>query len=244
MGESTRCGEAMRGRRQGDRLLAKKHGPVPGYNRDLAFSLRSLEGRGVRRKRLTGHDIRSMLIAVGIAFLLVIVALAGGCGGEEQSSGSSEDESTEQAAAKQETTANADSTTASIGEPVTVGNVQWTVTDAKQQSQLITDSGRTEDGNFVITDVTFQNNSNQDITLATPFMILRDDEGNEFEPDIDTNFTFLYPEENMFVGHVEPGTTKEGKAIFTVDQDSSGFELQVGEGRFASNKLAYIDLGI
>jgi hypothetical protein len=187
-----------------------------------------------------------MLIAVGIAFLLVIVALAGGCGGEEQSSGSSEDETTEQVAKQgtAETTANADSSTASLGEPVTVGNVQWTVTDAKQQPQLMTDSGRTEDGNFVITDVTFQNNSNQDITLATPFMILRDDKGNEFEPDIDTNFTFLYPEENMFVGHVEPGTTKEGKAIFTVDQDASGFELQVGEGRFASGKLAYIDLGI
>jgi hypothetical protein len=188
-----------------------------------------------------------MLIAVGIAFLLVIVALAGGCGGEEQSSGSSEDGATEQEAAKQETTettVNADSSTASIGEPVTVGNVQWTVTDAKQQPQLITDSGRTEDGNFVMMDVTFQNNSNQDITLATPFMILRDDKGNEFEPDIDTNFTFLYPEENMFVGHVEPGATKEGKAIFTVDQDASGFELQAGEGRFASNKLAHIDLGI
>jgi Domain of unknown function (DUF4352) len=189
-----------------------------------------------------------MLIAVGVAFLLVIVALAGGCGGEEQqSSGSSEDGATEQEAAKQETaeTTNADSSSAaSIGEPVTVGNVQWTVTDAKQQPQLITDSGRTEDGNFVMMDVTFQNNSNQDLTLATPFMILRDDEGNEFEPDIDTNFTFLYPEENMFVGHVEPGATKEGKVIFTVDQDSSGFELQVGEGRFASDKLAYIDLGI
>jgi len=185
-----------------------------------------------------------MLIAVGIAFLLVVVAIAGGCGGEEQSSGSSEDGATDQEAAKQETTANADSsTTASIGEPVTVGNVQWTVTAAKQQPQLITDSGRTEDGNFVITDVTFQNNSNQDITLATPFLILRDDEGNEFEPDIDTNFTFLYPEENMFVGHVEPGATKEGKAIFTVDQDASGFELQAGEGRFASNEVAHIDLG-
>ena len=188
-----------------------------------------------------------MFIAAGIAFLLVIVALAGGCGGEEQSSGSSEDEATEQGGAEQnpiETTEAAHSSTASIGEPVTVGNVQWTVTDTKQQPQLITDSGRTEDGNFIITDVTFQNNSNQDITLATPFMVLRDDEGNEFEPDIDTNFTFLYPEENMFVGHVEPGTTKEGKAIFTVDQDASGFELQVGEGRFASSELAYIDLGI
>jgi hypothetical protein len=189
-----------------------------------------------------------MFIAAGIAFLLVIVALAGGCGGEEQSSGSSEDEATEQEAAKQgtaETTGAADSSSAaSIGEPVTVGNVQWTVTDAEQQPELIADSGRIEEGNFVITDVTFQNNSTQDITLATPFMILRDDEGNEFEPDIDTNFTFLYAEENMFVGHVEPGATKEGKAIFTVDQDASGFELQVGEGRFASSELAYIDLGI
>jgi Domain of unknown function (DUF4352) len=202
----------------------------------------------VRRKRLTGRDIRSILVALGIAFLLVIAALAGGCGGEEQSSGSSQDEGTEQEAAEQEpaktTEESGEESAASIGEPVTVGNVQWIVTDAEQLPQLIADSGETEEGNFVKMDVAFQNNSNQDITLATPFLILRDNEGNEFEPDIDTNFTYLYPEENMFVGHVEPGATKEGKAIFTVAQDASGFELQVGEGKFASNEIAYIDLGI
>ena len=202
----------------------------------------------MRLKRLTGRDIRSILVALGIAFLLVIAALVGGCGGEEQSSGSSQDEGTEQEAAEQEpaktTEESGEESAASIGEPVTVGNVQWIVTDAKHLPQLIADSGETEEGNFVTMDVAFQNNSNQDITLATPFLILRDNEGNEFEPDIDTNFTYIYPEENMFVGHVEPGATKEGKVIFTVAQDASGFELQVGEGKFASNGIAYIDLGI
>ena len=189
-----------------------------------------------------------MFVAVGITFLLAIVALAGGCGGGEQSSSSSQEESTDQRGGAEqnpiETTEAAHSSTASVGEPVTVGNVQWTVTDAEQLPELVADSGQTEQGSFVITDLTFQNNSHQDLTLATPFLTLRDDQGNEFEPDIDINFTYLYPDENMFVGHVEPGATKEGKAIFPVDEGSSGFELQVGEGRFASGETAYIDLGI
>jgi hypothetical protein len=93
-------------------------------------------------------------------------------------------------------------------------------------------------------DINFSNNSNQDVSLATPFFALIDSEGSEFEPDIEYNFTFLYPEENMFVEPVGPGATKEGKLIFEVAPGSSGLRLQVGGARFASNETALIDLGL
>jgi hypothetical protein len=185
----------------------------------------------VRRKKLTG-----------VIFLLVIAAFVGGCG-EEQASSSSVDEQdgAEQTA---ESTESTEQPAASIGEPVTVGNVQWTVTDVLRSDLLFSRLG-TEEGDYVIVDVDFQNNSNQDVRLATPFVALLDDQGREYEPDIEDNFLHLYAEENMFVDQVDPGASREGKIIFPVnDPTASGFKLQVGEARFASGETASIDLGI
>ncbi len=214
----------------------------------------------MRRKRLTtttSRGTRSVFVLSGTAFLLIIAALAGGCGGEEQSGGSSEEEVAEQSVAEQETGSeeaestqtetteeSAEDSDATIGETVALGDVQWTVTDAEQSDELLSIKGEYEEGNFVILDVAFANGSNQDITLATPFLTVLDGERNEFEAGIENNFTFLYPEENMFVDPVEPGTAKEGKVIFSVDPESSDLKLQVGEANFASDETADINLGL
>jgi hypothetical protein len=209
--------------------------------------LGSRKGRGVGRKKFVGRGVSSVLGTVGMVFLVVVVGFIGGCGGE-QDSGSPVDEAAEQedgAVQKSEsgeTESSEEPVAASIGEPITVGDVQWTVTDAEQTDVVISRFG-SKQGNFVIVDVTFLNNSNQDITLATPFLPLLDSEGREFESDIEDSFFHVYAEENMFVDHVTPGTTKEGKIIFAVAPDASGFKLQVGEAKFASNETKYIDLG-
>jgi hypothetical protein len=183
---------------------------------------------------------------LGAVFLVLLAAFIGGCGGED--SGSQTEEAAEQDGVEQEsaeTTEPAETEdAASIGEPVTVGDVQWTVTDAQQLDELLSIKGEYEQGSFVIMDVTFSNSSNQDVTLATPFFTLIDSEGREFEPEIEYNFTYLYPEENMFVEPVDPGSYKEGKIIFGVEPGSSELRLRVGEARFASNETALIDLGL
>jgi hypothetical protein len=180
-----------------------------------------------------------------MVLLVFVAAFVGGCGVENGFS-SSEDEvagqTTEPAGTEPTTTGSTEESTASIGEPVTLGDVQWTVTDAERSDILVSRLG-TEEGDFIIVNVTFQNNSNQDITLATPLLPLEDSQGREYEADIDANFTHVAAEENMFVDHVAPGATKEGLVIYAVEPDSSGFKLKVGEGRFASEKTAYIDLG-
>ena len=179
-----------------------------------------------------------------MAFLVVITVVVSGCGGEEQDASSppANEEAAEQDVAEQ--TEPAREEVASVGDVVTVGDVQWSVTDAEELDELISNKGEYEPGNFVIVDITLRNNSNQDLTVATPFLTLVDDQGRESEADIDTNFTYLFPEENMFVDQIRPGSTKEGKAIFAVNSDGEGFELQVGEAKFASDETASIDLGI
>lgn len=183
--------------------------------------------------------------ALGAVILVLLAAFVGGCAGED--SGSRAEEAAEPDGAGQEpaetTEAAGTEAAASIGEPVTIGDVQWTVTDAEQLDELQSIKGEYEQGSFVIVDVTFANSSNQDITLATPFFTLIDSAGREFEPDIENNFTYLYPEENMFVEPVDPGSMTEGKLIFGTAPDSSGLRLRVGEARFASDESALIDLG-
>ncbi|MCA1719069.1 MAG: DUF4352 domain-containing protein [Actinobacteria bacterium] len=197
----------------------------------------------MRRRKLTGRDMFYVLRTATAALLIAVAVLAGGCGGgEDASSPPANEEVAEQDVAEQ--TEPAREETASIGDVVTVGDVQWSVTDAEELDELVSNKGEYEPGNFVVVDITLRNNSNQDLTVATPFLTLVDDQGRESEAEIDTNFTYLYPEENMFVGQVRPGSVKEGKAIFAVNSDGEGFELRVGGARFASDETASIDLGI
>ena len=195
------------------------------------------------------RGLHPMLGAAVTAFLTVVAVFVGGCGGEQASNSSVDDQNkAEQQKAESEeqqpTTSSTEGSTASVGETLTLGNVQWTVTDVQQSDILVSRFG-TEEGNFVIVDLTFSNNSNQDITLATPFITLVDSEGREIEADVENNFNHVYPEENMFVDHVTPGEAKEGRIIFSMDPDTdtSGLKLQVGEARFASGETAQIDLG-
>lgn len=198
----------------------------------------------MRRKLITGRSVPSIFGTMSTAFLVTIVVFIGGCG-EEQATSSSADEIAEQDVAEETTESteeSAEDTVASLGEPVSIGDVEWTVTDVLESDTLVSPFGA-EEGNFVIVDVTFQNNSNQDLTLATPFVALLDSQGREFEADMGDNLSYLYPEEIMFVDHVQPGLTKEGKIVFSVAPDSSGLKLLVGEARFASDEHEYIDLG-
>jgi uncharacterized protein DUF4352 len=203
----------------------------------------------MRLSKFAGRDMFYALRTATAALLIAVAAVAGGCGGGEEAS-SSADEAAEQETEAVETEPTEESTTGSeegsghsIGETVVVGDVAWAVTDVEESEILVSRLG-SEEGHFVIVDLMFQNNSNQDITFATPFVTLVDGEGREFEPDIEYNFTHIEPENNMFAAHVRPGVTKEGRIIYSIEPDSSGLQLQVGEARFASDETAYIDLGI
>jgi hypothetical protein len=204
----------------------------------------------MRLSKLAGRDRFYVRRTVTSALLIAVAALAGGCGGGEEAS-STADEAAEQETEAVVTESTEESTTTrseegsghSIGEAIVVGDVAWAVTDVEESDILVSRLG-SEEGNFVIVDLTFQNNSNQDITFATPFVTLVDGQGREFEPDIEYNFTHIEPENNMFAAHVRPGVTKEGKIIYAVAPNSSGLQLQVGEARFASDQTAYIDLGL
>src|SRR5919112_3942393 len=170
----------------------------------------------MRLSKLAGRDMFYMLRTAAAALLIAVAALAGGCGGGEDASSSADEKAAEQKTEAVETESTEESATTeseegaghAIGETVVVGDVAWSVTDVEESDILVSRLG-SEEGNFVIVDLVFQNNSNQDITFATPFVTLVDGEGREFEPDIEYNFLHVEPENNMFTAHVQPGVTKE-----------------------------------
>lgn len=131
--------------------------------------------------------------------------------------------------------------TVTVGQPLTVGETAWIVTNAEMTTQLTDDFGETATGNFVVVDFEFTNNSPEAVTLDSGMLTLIDAEGRENEVDTDRLF-FVPAERNIIFEQVNPGVTQQGTVIFTVAEGASGFTLELAGGFFAS-EVGYVDLG-
>ena len=126
-------------------------------------------------------------------------------------------------------------------EPLTVGDTAWVVTGAEQVTELTDELGDTVSGNFVVVNFKFTNNSSESITLDSTMLKLLDSEECENEPDTNKMF-YIESERDLFLKQVNPGVTQEGKAVFTVAPDASGFTME-GAGGFSSGETGSINLG-
>lgn len=132
--------------------------------------------------------------------------------------------------------------TVNIGETVEVGDVAWTVTNARRANALNSEFLEPKRGNFVVVDFTFRNNDNEAVTLDSNSLALLDSEGRKFETDTDT-FGYIDPAKDIFLDQVNPGVQQQGEVIFTVADGASGFRLQAGDTNMFSNENGYVDLG-
>lgn len=142
--------------------------------------------------------------------------------------------------------------TVATGEPVTVGDVVWTVTDAGVTDQLSQPSikgksapskyGKTEQGNFVVVDFDFTNNGSDPVSLDNNSLALIDSEGRESKTEADF-FPYIPEDRRIFLERVNPGVMDQGRAIFEVASGASGFQLQAGDTVVFSDENGYVDLG-
>jgi hypothetical protein len=178
-----------------------------------------------------GCVVLPVLLVIGFVGCLALFAGSGGEGGS--GSGESRGRKALQAAVD-------------IGQPVHVGEVTWTVTNARQVSEIrekgLGQFGETKRGNFVIVDFNFTNNSSEAVTLDSASVALMDSSGNKSEADPDT-FGYIPANKDIFLENVNPGVTRPGEVIFTVAPDASGFKLQVGDTNPFTDKNGYVDLG-
>lgn len=137
---------------------------------------------------------------------------------------------------------------ASVGETVTAGDVSWTVTDARQETELHAYTFPPNDipGNFVTMDFTVENVTDEPVTLTGEEITIFDQSGMEYQPEPDRNNTFVEPEKNLLFsefGLIEAGQTKEGTVNFGVLNNSSGFIALLGDTDPTVNEGRYVDLG-
>ena len=176
------------------------------------------------------------LVVVLVLFVGCLAVIVGGGGGQQPAGSGSEDEAEE---VKPGTTKE---NPVGIGDPVNAGKVEWTVTDARQVTELKAPYSGTKQGNFVIVDFNFRNGTKEAVTLDSTSLTLIDSQGRKFEADTDT-FEYVPMNKDIFLEQVNPGVLKQGETIFTVAPGASGFILKAGDTDMFSDKNAYVDLG-
>jgi hypothetical protein len=197
--------------------------------------------RAVVRRFLMWYDALSRL-GILIPAVVVIAATLGSCAGsaDSPSGGGQAGENAGQQA--EESGGQPAEPTVAVGQPLTVGNAEWTVTSAYPATQLTSEHGDTKRGNFVVVDFQFKNNSDEGVTVSTESLALFDGNGREFKFDTDT-FFYIDSFKNIFLVEVGAGGSQEGEVIFEVAPDASQFQLQLGEANPFSNKKGYVNLG-
>lgn len=154
----------------------------------------------------------------------------------EQGSGQAVEENQE-AAEEDQASGQGEQPVVGIGEPVQVGEVQWTVTGAESTNQLTAEFQEPRQGDFVVVNFTFTNNGTEAKALTSESITLIDSQGRQFEADTDT-LLYVDPSESILFEEVNPGVTREGTVIYTVAPDASGFVLEVGDTAVFSSESA------
>lgn len=180
---------------------------------------------------------RWMFIGGGGCLLLVFLLLIGFAGCLAAFSGSGgEDSSNSGEQAPEDIRKQA----VPIGETVKAGDATWTITSATQATE-INAYPKKKTGNFVIVDLTFQNDSDEAMFVDSNSLAIIDDKGRTFETDTDAS---IPPALDLFIEQVNPGLTQQGRVIFELAPDAKGLILRAGDTEMLSDENAYINLGI
>jgi Domain of unknown function (DUF4352) len=182
-------------------------------------------------------------VGVLLVFLVIVAAALGGGGGgggaggnepaQNQGQGQQQGQQEQQPRPQSEYT---------VGQKATVGTVEWTVTDAFVTELLRSGFGTQKRGRFVVVDFTFTNNRPKEVTLDPQLhMTLKDSRGREFGPDPDA-YEFVPTRLDIFLEPVNPGISQDGRVIYEVPPDATGFTLTLDDVEFASDKSAVFDL--
>lgn len=192
-----------------------------------------LVGKGISMRSL-GKGILfgcGAMLALGVVVIGAIVLIAGGMseggnGGGEQAEGPGSSQENP----------------VPLGETAEIGNVSWQVNNVDQQSQ-ISDSMETLEGNFIILDITFTNNSDETVQLDSGSLAIVDGEGRVSEGSEDASL-ILDPNLTLFLNEVNPGVTEEAQIAFDVAPDAQNMVLRANDAGLVSENYTYINLGI
>lgn len=192
------------------------------------------------------------ILAGGCGVLVLLFLLMVGCaalfgsGGGGGGGGSDDSKGNEKKKAGSSTKQKEEADAVLIGAVATAGDVQWVVTDAQRVNELVREGPtpkltKTEQGSFVTVDFDFTNNGSDSVTLDNASTTLLDSEGRESRPKTDAS-TYIPEDRKLLLENVNPGLTRQGRVIFDVPPDASGFQLQVGDTNPFGGEDALVEL--
>lgn len=178
-------------------------------------------------------------ILIGIGILLVLGWLGSKLGSNDTNNAAaqvneSSDESLKQAATTKEYR--------KIGDQVDVGNFSYVVNNARFAKSVGNEYiKKTADGIFLIVNVTFRNNDNEEHTLDNSFFKLTDEQGTEFSSSTDGESALeASDQETLFLKQCNPHISKSGLLIFEVPEKKI-YDLHLSGG-FWNGKTATVKL--
>lgn len=129
-----------------------------------------------------------------------------------------------------------------IGDQVDVGNFSYVVNNARFAKSVGNEYfKKTADGIFLIVDVTFRNNYNEEHTLDNSFFKLTDEQGTEFSSSTDGESALeASDQETLFLKQCNPHISKSGLLIFEVPEKKI-YDLHLSGG-FWNGKTATVKL--
>lgn len=121
---------------------------------------------------------------------------------------------------------------AGIGDPLKVGDLVFTVSDASMTQELKSPLGD-KTGNWMVVTVTVGNESQEAVTIDSSFFKLVEDDGTVYETDSD-NLIYLDADDNFFLEKINPKLEKTGKVLFAVPDGLGATQLQVQTGAWGT----------
>src|SRR5829696_765406 len=214
------------------------------------------QAEGSQRSWPRRHPILTGCLGlIGVFFLLIVAVVAASTGGGGGGGGKvAEKPKQEHKAAQQEQPEKKEEKPPaekkpkpqpvySVGQTAKVANVTWKVTNAYLTNQLKSSFGTQKQGRFVVVDFTFTNNRNEEVTLDPELhMILKDSKGREFGTDPGA-YEFMPSDLDIFLTPVNPGVSTNGRVIYQVPPDATGFTVTLDDGELMEDASAVFDLG-
>jgi hypothetical protein len=129
-----------------------------------------------------------------------------------------------------------------IGDQIEIGNFSYVVNNASFAKSVGNEFAKeTADGIFLIVNMTFRNNDNEEHTLDNSFFKLTDENGTEFETSNDGSTALeMSHKPTLFLKQCNPQITKSGFIIFEVPEKKV-YDLHLSGG-FWSGKTALVKL--
>lgn len=184
-----------------------------------------------------------IITGLGAFIVLIIIVVAASSSNKSGNTNSSAQNTSASSAAQ------SSNNTGQVGQPIRVGDIQWTVQSPKKQATL--NSGNQflspvkANGTFVVISLTAEEVGNQMGTVDPSQLKVIDSKGRQFSLSEDGNVVMAIGSDKWIIySQINPNVPKNFTGVFDVAADATGLKLQINSGGLTQRDKVEIPLGL